>query len=215
MTSANAALAAGQRNLGRLITVEGPPGGGKTTALQVLADRGRSVIGECEIPAGTMMTIASPSAIDDDATDQRNWLIKDEQASSARGQQRAVWLDRDWISALAYAYSLDDRQLLAARANWAFGCLDAGDLTIADTYVVLQVEPAVSLARRASRLSAGHIWSTAADLLRLHGFYADPIRAIARVHRQLARRVGTAHWEHLQHPTIAEAVDALEREGLA
>jgi ATPase subunit of ABC transporter with duplicated ATPase domains len=202
-------------NPGRLITVEGPPGAGKTTALQVLAQRGHSVIGEYTTPAGSTIPIASHPAVDDDAAHQRNWLIKNEQASSVRGQQRAVWLDRDWISSLAYAYSLGDRQLLAARAKWAFECLDAGDLTTADTYVVLHVDPAASLARRASRLNAGHIWSTAAGLLELHGFYADPIRAIARVHRQLALRVGTAHWEHLQHPTIAEAVDALEREGLA
>lgn len=199
---------------GRLITVEGPPGAGKTTALRALAERGHSVIGEYATPSGVTIPIASHPAVDDDDAHQRNWLTKNQLAGQARDHQRAVWLDRDWISSLAYAYSLDDRPLLAARAKWAFDRLTDGGLQLADAYVVLHVDPAVSLARRASRLKPGHIWSTPAGLLRLHGFYADPIRAIARVHRELAIRMGTASWQHLHHPTIAEAVDALEREGL-
>lgn len=116
---------------------------------------------------------------------------------------------------MAYAYSIDDRRLLAERARWALQCLDVGDLEIADIYVVLHVDPAVSLVRRADRLDTGHAWSTPAGLLRLHEFYTDPIWAIARIHRELALRIGARRWEHLQHPTIAEAVDALEREGLS
>lgn len=69
---------------GRLITVEGPPGAGKTTALQLLARRGHSVIGEYTTSSGTTIPIAGHPGVNDDDAHQRNWLIKNEQAIRVR-----------------------------------------------------------------------------------------------------------------------------------
>jgi AAA domain len=199
----------------RLIVAEGMPGAGKTTALQVLAGQGHTVVGEYTTPAGHTVPMADHPSVDDDDSHQRNWLIKSAQARDARGARKPVWLDRDWLTSLAYAASLADRALLAERAGWAADHLAAGDLQVADSYVVLHVDHATSLARRADRLSADHVWSSRPGLVRLGQFYADPVAAVATVHAELAGRLAAVSWRHLHGPTIAEAVRVLEHEGAA
>ncbi|MFD7161389.1 AAA family ATPase [Kribbella sp. NPDC059898] len=203
------------RRTERLVVAEGMPGAGKTTALQILESRGHVVLGEYTTPAGTTVPVGRHPSVEDDVSHQRNWLIKNAQARNARRQgQQPVWLDRDWLTSLAYAASLADHALLTHRATWAVQCLAAGELDIADTYVVLHVDPGTSLARRAARLNPGHVWAHQAALGLLARFYTDPVAAIAPAHRGLAQRLAAANWRHLHAPTITEAVAALEHEGL-
>ncbi|MGH7383354.1 MAG: hypothetical protein ACREKR_14210, partial [Candidatus Methylomirabilales bacterium] len=60
--------------------------------------------------------------VDDDAGHQHNWLRKHHQVQIAR-RNGPVFCDRDWLSALAYAYTIsDDRKLLnSLRAPLAGG----------------------------------------------------------------------------------------------
>jgi hypothetical protein len=91
-----------------------------------------------------------------------------------------VYLDRDWLSSLAYGYSVaehDGGQLLADRCAWAWRCLAAGQLALPGTYVVFDVAAATSLRRRAARLQHDHPWSHTGPLHRLRYFYTWPARS--------------------------------------
>jgi glycosyltransferase involved in cell wall biosynthesis len=110
-----------------------------------------------------------------------------------------VFCDRDWLSALSYAYSLADQdggRMLAARSDWAQAQLGTGRLRPADAYVLFDLSPACSLARRADRLNRRHPWSQAAALSRLRDFYADPAAALAAC-PGLAARVKDAAWRRV------------------
>lgn len=184
--------------LGPLLVLEGMPGAGKTTAATALAAEGRTVIGEYTTPAGTTLPVSSHPAVTDDQAHQANWVTKHRQAVNARRAGGAVYCDRDWISALAYAASIDDGgQLLRARATWASERLLCGDLAVAGTYIVFDLHPATSLRRRANRLTPGHPWSTWPGLQRLAVFYSDPCRTIATVDEGLAHALGAATWRQL------------------
>lgn len=183
-----------------VLVLEGMPGAGKTTAATALAAQNWTVIGEYTTITGGVVPIQAHPAVDDDAGHQRNWLRKHHQVHAAR-RNGPVFCDRDWLSALAYAYSVADTdhgELLSNRAHWAFDCLDHGDLTLASTYILFQVEPTISLQRRASRLNPRHPWSLLPGLIRLAAFYADPARALDPAHPDLATRLRSASWHSLR-----------------
>lgn len=197
--------------LGKLIVAEGPPGSGKSSTLDLLAARGRAVIGEYATDDGATVAVSDHPAVDDDAAHQHNWLVKHVHATTAR-RAGPVWMDRDWTSALAYAYSLADHLLLARRAAWAYAALAAGRLALADTYIVFHVAPDLGMHRRTARLTSGHPWSEQCGLQRLETFYTDPVSAVADAHRGLGNLMAGAVWRHLHGHTLPDAVVALERE---
>lgn len=157
-----------------VLALEGMPGAGKTSAATALAAQNWTVIGEYTTVTGDVVPIHAHPDVGDDAGRQRNWLRKHHQVHAAR-RNGPVFCDRDWLSALAYAYSVADTdhgELLDSRARWASDCLDHGDLTLASTYIVFQVDPTISLQRRANRLTPLHPWSGLHGLIRLAAFYA-------------------------------------------
>ncbi|MGC4886633.1 AAA family ATPase [Micromonospora sp. DT227] len=181
---------------GRHVVLEGMPGSGKTTTAETLAAGGYAVIAEYTTLDGAAIPVQWHPPVGDDNAHQSNWLIKHRQATAARANG-SVLSDRDWLSALAYAASLDDRTLLATRASWAYEHLNAGLLSVPDAYLIVGCAPETSLARRADRLTAGHPWSTRAGLARLALFYRDPTAAIADVHPALAAELRAASWHWL------------------
>ncbi|MGH3565015.1 MAG: AAA family ATPase [Pseudonocardia sp.] len=188
-----------------VLVLEGMPGAGKTTAATTLAAENRAVIGEYTTLTGDVIPIEGHPAVDDDAEHQRNWLHKHHQVQAARCHG-PVFCDRDWLSALAYAYSVTDDELLTDRADWVSDCLDRRVLTLASTYVVFQLDPSVSLRRRADRLTPGHPWSSRPGLIRLATFYTDSAEALAPVHPNLAARLRTATWHSLRDCTLDRTV---------
>ncbi len=190
------------------LVLEGMPGAGKTTAAATLAAENHTVIGEYTTTTGDVVPIEAHPAVDDDAGHQQNWLLKHHQVHAAR-HRGPVYVDRDWLSALAYAYSTaadDHGALLATRTRWVSDCLAHGNLTLGDTYVLFQLDPTVSLGRRARRLTPGHPWSSLPGLVRLVTFYTDPATALAPVHPELARRMWTATWHRLRGYSIDRTV---------
>ncbi|PSK67589.1 Thymidylate kinase [Micromonospora sp. MH33] len=181
---------------GRFVVLEGMPGSGKTTTADTLAAAGHTVVGEYTTPGGATIPVRRHPHVDDDNAHQANWLIKHQQVTAAR-MNGSVLSDRDWLSALAYAASLGDRALLAARASWAHGHLTAGHLTVPDAYLIVACAPETSIARRVDRLTPGHPWSTRAGLAKLAVFYRDPAAAIGRVHPALAAELRAASWHWL------------------
>jgi hypothetical protein len=183
-----------------VVVLEGMPGAGKTTAATVLAGQSWTVIGEYTTATGEVVPIQAHPAVDDDAGHQHNWLRKHHQVHAAR-HHGPVICDRDWFSALAYAYSVADTdhgELLRSRAHRASDCLDHGDLTLASTYIVFQLDPTISLQRRANRLTPRHPWSGLPGLIRLAAFYADPADAVAPTHPDLAAQLRDASWHPLR-----------------
>ncbi len=188
-----------------VLVLEGMPGAGKTTAATALAVQNWTVIGEYTTVTGGVVPIQAHPDVGDDAGHQRNWLRKHHQVHAAR-RNGPVFCDRDWLSALAYAYSVADTdhgELLRSRAQWASDCLDHGDLTLASTYIVFQVDPTISLQRRANRLTPRHPWSGLPGLIRLAAFYDDPAHAVAPAHPELAARLRSARW----HPLRGHSLD--------
>ena len=113
---------------------------------------------------------------------------------------RPVVCDRDWLSSLAYAYSIagsDGSRLFRARAAWAAACLDDGTLLLPGSYLIFDLDAAASLHRRARRLKDGHPWSLPGPLRRLQDFYADPVAAVADAHPGLGATVHRARWQHV------------------
>lgn len=189
-----------------VLVLEGMPGAGKTTAATTLAAEERLVIGEYTTARGDVIPIEAHPAVDDDAGHQDNWLRKHHQVQAARCHG-PVFCDRDWLSALAYAYSIaDGGVLLTSRTRWISDRLNRGDLTLASTYVVFQLDPTISLYRRADRLAPGHPWSSLPGLIRLAAFYTDPAEALAPVHPDLATRLRSASWRPLRDYSLDQAV---------
>ncbi|MGH3830108.1 MAG: AAA family ATPase [Pseudonocardiaceae bacterium] len=180
-----------------MLVLEGMPGAGKTTAATALATESRAVIGEYTTRTGAVVPVEAHPDVDDDAGHQRNWLRKHHQIQAAR-RHGPVFCDRDWLSALAYAYSSHDGELLTNRAHWVSHHLDRGNLTLAGTYVMFSLDPTISLHRRAGRLTPGHPWSSLPSLIHLAAFYADPVDALAPVHPDLATRLRAVTWHTLR-----------------
>jgi len=133
------------------------PGADKTSAVGVLERRGHQVVGEY---------VSERPGVHDDEAHQRNWIAKTAIAARA-ATSGDVFCDRDFLTSLAFACSIADSKLLRERIAWAMTHLAAGRLVVGNAYVVLDVTPRLSLARRAGRLSPEHPWSWPAELERL------------------------------------------------
>ena len=195
---------------GRVIVLEGMPGAGKTTAAEALAGQGRTVIGEYLDHHGGTLPVTGHPGVDDEQAHLSNWLTKHQHLSAAG--PGPAFLDRDWVSALAYAYSLPgaaSAHELAARARWAVGHLQAGRLAVGDTYVVFGLGVRLSLRRRASRLTPGHPWSHPHGLARLARFYRNPPAALEPVHTLLAEAMRGARWRHLAGLSVEQTLRLL------
>lgn len=136
---------------GRLVVLEGMPGAGKTTLARALAAAGQAVLGEYTTPGRSTIPLSRHPGTGDGSAHDANWLRKSGQAAAARHASEIIYLDRDWLSALAYAYSIadqDDGQLLRRRCSWARDRLGSGELLLAGTYVIFHVTPATGPVRR-------------------------------------------------------------------
>ncbi|WP_075739107.1 hypothetical protein [Actinoalloteichus sp. GBA129-24] len=87
-------------------------------AATALAAENHLVIGEYTTTTGAVVPIEAHPPVDDDAGHQANWLRKHHQVQTARCHS-PVFCDRDWLSALAYAYTAADPDLLERRSYWA------------------------------------------------------------------------------------------------
>ncbi|CUU60992.1 Thymidylate kinase [Parafrankia irregularis] len=181
---------------GPLVVVEGMPGAGKTTLVGQLAAAGWPTVGEYTTPGGETLALAGHPPVGDDAGHQGNWLRKATQAGMLRDHGPVV-VDRDWTTSLAYAASIADTGLLAQRARWAAEHLHAGDLRVAEVYVVLDIPSTLSITRRAGRhRDRFHPWWDPDVLDRLRAFYTDPPARIAMIHPALGAAMATARWHH-------------------
>ena len=179
-----------------LIVLEGMPGAGKTTAACALAARGLLVLGEYTDNADATIAISMHPPVDDDDAHQQNWLRKTAQCTARLAHGGTVYADRDWLSSLSYAYSIaaaDGGALLRHRAGWAASLLRDGSLLLPGIYVIFDLDPATSLARRASRLRPGHPWNHPGSLRRLRDFYSCPSRALDLVDPGLGHALRQAH----------------------
>jgi thymidylate kinase len=163
--------------------VEGMPGAGKTTLLGTLARSGHPVLGEYTDDAGAVLELRQHPHHGDEDAHLANWLRKSIQVSLRDGP---MWLDRDWLTALAWSASTSG---LRERAAWAERHLTNGHLILPRRWIVLDVPPVLSLLRRAQRLETGHPWSDITTLERLRDFYRDPVSALRTAHPGLARRI--------------------------
>ncbi|MGH3548277.1 MAG: glycosyltransferase family 4 protein [Pseudonocardiaceae bacterium] len=181
-----------------MLVLEGMPGAGKTTAATALAAENWTVVGEYTSPTGAIIPTEAHPALDDDTAHQHNWLRKHHQVQAAR-RDGPVFCDRDWLSALAYAYSvMDDGELLSKRARWVSDHLDRGNLALASSYVLFQLDPRISLRRRADHLTPGHPWSSLPGLVRLAAYYRDPAEALVP-----ARATGSGRPSVRRHLALA------------
>jgi hypothetical protein len=188
------------RPAGRLIVLEGMPGAGKTTLAAALAAGGAVVLGEYTTGRGATIPLSGHPGAADGAAHDANWLRKAAQAAAARRDGQAVYSDRDWLSALAYAYSIADRdggRLLRQRCAWALDSLAAGHLLLADSYVIFHVTMATSLRRRAGTLQDDHPWSRREPLDRLRYFYTWPAQVISAAHPRLGTALLTPAWHRM------------------
>lgn len=174
-----------------VIVAEGMPGAGKTTVLAALAAAGRTVLGEYTTSTGTVLPLASYPCHRDQDAHLANWLCKTTQIHRLPGP---VWVDRDWLTALAWAASTTG---LPERAAWAHHHLTEGRLTLPGRWLIFDLPPAVSLHRRADRLNPGHPWSQLPALESLRAFYRDPIAVLATVHPSLAVLVAAVPMQRL------------------
>jgi hypothetical protein len=177
------------------------PGAGKTTLAHTLAGAGAAVLGEYTTAGGEELAVAAHPAVSDDTAHQANWLHKAALASHAlRRGLVPVYADRDWLSSLAYAFTLDEpggQDLFTRRAEWALISLIRGALLLPAHYLVFHVDAATSLRRRTERLQPDHPWSNPALLRRLESFYNDPVHALADTCPGLGDLLSLAAWHHI------------------
>lgn len=176
----------------RIIVLEGMPGAGKTTALHALTDRGHQAIGEYVTVDGGVLEPASHPDHEPDAPHLVNWTLK---AALYRNAPpgRPVFVDRDWITALAWGHSVGT---LPERAAWARTRLRHRVLQLPSRYIVFDLPPDESLRRRAE-LRPSHPWADPEVLTRLRDFYRDPVDAVAAHDRELAADLASIPFTHI------------------
>lgn len=165
--------------------LEGMPGAGKTSVLAALALAGHAVLGEYTTDSARLVDLDCHPDYTDEAAHLANWLSKGAQAARLLG---TVWIDRDWLTPLAWSASTSG---LAERAAWVYRHLETGRLRLPQRWIILDVPSAVSLRRRTGRLEPGHPWADDAALRRLRAFYLDPVAALATAHLDLAMLAAT------------------------
>lgn len=173
----------------RLIVLEGMPGAGKTTAINMLASLGHTVVGEYTDNTGHTLDHSGHPDIGDDDAHQLNWLRKAAQCATRLERYSVVYADRDWLSSLAYAHGIaadDGGTMLAHRTSWAMRHLREGALVLPSIYVVFDLDPASSIARRAGHLRPRHPWGRPEVLERLRAFYRDPAESLQDVSAELS-----------------------------
>ncbi|MFI6290041.1 AAA family ATPase [Nonomuraea sp. NPDC050790] len=180
-----------------MLVLEGMPGAGKTSIVELLAQENVPVLGEYTSQAAQTLEHADHPPVHDDDAHDANWLLKAAQACALLDRHQVVACDRDWLSALAYAHSVADYPLLTARAEWVADQLAVGRLLLAHTYAVFDLDAAQSQARRGQAVRAEHPWREAEALDRARAFYSAPISAVARYHPALARTLEAARWMRL------------------
>jgi len=168
-----------------VIVAEGMPGAGKTTVLAALGASGHTMLGEYTTRTGTVLPFASYPCHRDEDAHLVNWLRKTAQLHPLTG---LVWVDRDWLTALAWAASTTG---LPARAAWVYHHLKAGRLVLPQRWLIFDLPPAMSLHRRTSRLDPSHPWSQLPVLESLRAFYRDPAATLKPAHPSLAALVAT------------------------
>lgn len=183
-----------ERRVGQLIVLEGMPGAGKTTTARALAQSGLRVLGEYTSATAATIPHNEHPAIDDDDAHQNNWLRKSAQARALTSAETPgpMYLDRDWLSSLAYAFSIadtDDGTLLRERIFWAYRHLTIGTLLLPDTYAIFDLDGPTSLKRRVATRRPDHPWNHPNALYRLRDFYRNPLRIVWDICPALADRL--------------------------
>lgn len=177
-----------------VIVLDGMPGAGKTTTAHALAECGLRVLGEYTSATAATIPRNEHPAVNDDVAHQSNWLRKSAQARALASADTPgpMFVDRDWLSSLAYAYSIadtDDGTLLRERIFWANKHLTIGNLLLPDTYAIFDLDGPTSLHRRSATLRPDHPWSRPNALQRLRNFYRSPLRIIWDICPALADRL--------------------------
>lgn len=188
----------------RAVVLEGMPGAGKTTTLCSLAAMGHAVVGEYITASGATLPFPQHPDVDDDDAHLANLLRKNQQVQSSSAD--LVFVDRDWLSALGYCVSLGIDHMLTQRANWVAANLARGALTVADLYVIFDMDITTSLERRSERLVRDHPWSCATGLDPLRAYFANPAATVRLVHRDLGRVLRNASLKYVGEGTEPEVL---------
>ena len=160
------------------IAIEGIPGSGKTTLAKSL-DRflGASVhtLDEHILPENDLNEFSKDNPNKED-TYRLNWTIKNTLVSMY-SYKKYVVSDRYFITAIAYAYSLDKGNPRGSKyldaVNWARKSIASGELRIPDLCIVLLVKHDLSNQRKGRRETQDMLWSQNEALDYADQFYRE------------------------------------------
>ncbi len=165
-----------------MIVLEGMPGAGKTSLANLLTAQGEHVLPEYVVNQGM------PPAPEDNDAHQQNWERK-EQLLAATSAHRPVIVDRNFLSSLAYAYSIrssnQGAQLLVERIGWCRERLASGQFEHPRIYCIFDCPIQLSLSRRGIAQPGDHSWTTWQVLRELRRFYATMPEALGDLHPAL------------------------------